>query len=110
MLADHAVQFYERSAALVESVGRFVRGGLAGGDQVVLLVSAENRDELLAQLELGDLDDLLAARRLTIFDVEDVLAELMVGDLPDAQLFAELLQRITSTIREHHPGARIRAF
>ena len=95
-LLFHAVCFYDDRPSLARTAARFIGEGLAANQTAVIVATASHgasiRDQLTAEgvgaqgrIEHGE---------LLIFDADEVLNRLMVGDRPDAQRFADTIDPI----------------
>jgi signal transduction histidine kinase len=82
----HAVQFYEDDSFLVSSVGDYLASGLAVGQRVVAVATAEHRIAFRAHLRARgfDVDRAVARRQLAILDASELLSTFMTNGLPDA--------------------------
>ena len=115
LLADpephtHAVQFYETEAFLLKALREFLTGGLRAGDRIVVIATKAHRDAFLAELEHNRVQEALADGQLTLLDARQMLAKFMIGDMPDADLFRNLVGRVLSKAQEGLPTARVRAY
>jgi anti-sigma regulatory factor (Ser/Thr protein kinase) len=84
-LHQHAVVFYGDDAELVQRVAGFVADGLPSGDGALVVGTDAHREGITGALqELGiDVAGLLASGQYVTLDAEQLLAEFMVGELPD---------------------------
>ena len=97
-LLFHAVCFYEDSPSLARTVARFVGEGLTASQAAVIVATARHgasiRDQLTA---LGvNVPERIAQGELLMFDADEVLQQLMVGDQPDAERFADTINPIVA--------------
>jgi signal transduction histidine kinase len=107
----HAVQFYEEEAFLFETVGRFLAAGLGAGDRMVVIATPAHREGFLRHLAGPALEGAIADGQLVLLDARDTLAKFMVGDMPDPDLFRDMLGRVLATLRgDEHRDTRIRAY
>ena len=105
-LLFHAVCFYEDSLSLASTVARFIGEGLAASQAAVIVATASHsafiRDQLMA---LGvDSQERIEHGELLMFDADDVLNRLMVGNRPDAERFDDTI----SPIVDNSAGGRKR--
>jgi signal transduction histidine kinase len=106
----HTVQFYHDEELLFDTVAQFLRTGLIAGDRVLVIASTGHTEGILKHLDGGLLASALHTRQLTVMDASTMLAQFMVGGMPDPELFRETLSKTLSSMLEDCPGARIRAF
>jgi CheY-like chemotaxis protein len=95
-LLFHAVYFYEDSLSLAGTVARFIGEGMAASQAAVIVATASHsasiRDQLTA---MGvDVQERIEHGELLMFDAEQVLKQLMVGDRPDAECFEDTINPI----------------
>src|SRR5688572_3115830 len=88
-LLFHAVCFYEDSPSLARTVARFIGEGLAASQAAVIVATASHgasiRDQMTA---MGvDCQERIEQGELLMFDADEVLNRLMVGNRPDAKRF-----------------------
>ena len=108
--SSHAVQLYESDEFLLDTVGRFLGAGLAAGDRMVVIATVEHQAGLMDRLRSLDAERALSGGQLLMLDARQTLAEFMIGDKPDPDLFRETISRVLTRLRDGHPNARIRAF
>jgi signal transduction histidine kinase len=106
----HTVQFYDDDEFLFDTVAQFLRAGLIEGDRVLVIASAGHTEGILKHLEPGLSGAALHTGQLTVIDASTMLAQFMVGSMPDPDRFRQVLSKTLSSMLEEHPGARIRAF
>lgn len=89
----HVVQFYSEDRFLLDELTNFVGTALAAGSSAVVIATRGHRDILAAKLkEQGlDFEQVVAAGRYVALDASETLSQFMVGDLPDAARFSDLL-------------------
>ena len=87
----HSVQVYESDGELARSVSALVAPSLLLGDSVLVVATAEHRDQIRHELEhIGiDFAPYVCEGRYTALDAAEVLQSIMVGDSPDRGLFRE---------------------
>jgi CheY-like chemotaxis protein len=88
-LLFHAVCFYEDSPSLARTVARFIGEGLTANQAAVVVATASHgasiRDELTA---MGvDSQERIEQGELLMFETDDVLNRLMIGNRPNAERF-----------------------
>jgi CheY-like chemotaxis protein len=97
-LLFHAVCFYEDSPSLARTVARFIGEGLAASQAAVIVATAAHgaliRDHLTA---MGvDSQPRIEQGELLMFDADEVLNQLMVGDRLDAERFEDTIMPIVA--------------
>jgi len=85
----HVCQFHDGSDSLAESIALFAGEGLRQRDAVILVITPEHRETLLARLRSAHLDVemALASGQLALLDAASLLAEFMRDGKPDRELF-----------------------
>ena len=81
----HSVHFHEEPGQLLESLGAFVKEGLARRERVVLVILPERWT--LLQKCLGDVDH----SKILVLDAREVVSRILVDGLPDADRFDALV-------------------
>lgn len=109
-LDTHSVQFYEDETFLVRTLREFLTAGLKAGDRIVVIATKSHRDAFLAALDQRRAREAIANGQLTLLDATESLSKFMVGDMPDPDLFRDLVSRVFSKAQEGHPKARLRAY
>ncbi len=109
---NHIVQFYEDDGFLCDSVAHFLAVGLAAGEPVCVVATAEHRAAFAARLARRglDVDDARARGQLVWLDAGDTLAKFMVGDMPDWTLFSAFFGAIIEASRQRDPLACVRTY
>jgi DcmR-like sensory protein len=107
---EHIAQFYEDDGVLLDTLAGFVGGGLKVGESAIVLATAEHLKALEQRLDASGVDVTTAVSQdqyITMI-AEEALAEFMVNQWPDDNLFANF---VTSLItRAQVKGRRVRAF
>ena len=82
---DHLVQLYTSDNALISTVARFIRHGLAEGEGVVAITTAAHWSKLAERLSDSGIDVAAVPDRqqLIVFDAHDTLTRFMVDGMPD---------------------------
>jgi hypothetical protein len=110
--SEHAVQVYADLGELAESVAAYLAAGFEAGEPGVVVATAAHRvrfDEALA--ELGWDSRRIEERGLIAFaDAEAVLPEIMSGDRPSPQRFAEVVEGLLDRVEKRCPGRTPRVF
>jgi CheY-like chemotaxis protein len=88
-LLFHAVCFYEDNPSLAGTVARFIGEGLTASQAAVIVATASHSASIRDQLTAMGVDsqERIAQGRLLMFDADEVLNRLMVGNRPDAERF-----------------------
>jgi len=107
---DHFVQFYEADAFLISSLGGFIGAGLTEGDACVVVATGAHRNALDERLRADgfDLDAARACGQYVSTDASEMLSRFMVGGLPDAGRFLEVIGGVLARAAEG--GRRVRIF
>jgi MEDS: MEthanogen/methylotroph, DcmR Sensory domain len=84
--SDHFVEFYEVDSSLIDSLARYVGGGLKARDAVIVVATDEHRRSLEKSLATQgwDAEELASVRWI---DAGSALEVFMRGDIPDADTF-----------------------
>ena len=92
----HSVHFYESHDALIGRLSGIVHSGLLIGNSVLLVCTAEHREQLLQSMERLEVNVRDPARqgRFSIYDASQMLAMFMVDGQPDAGLFVASVGRV----------------
>jgi signal transduction histidine kinase len=108
----HAVQFYEDDHFLIASVGDFLASGLAVGQRVLAVATALHRQALRQHLEHRgfDADRAMLRGQLMLADADELLAQFMVGDLPDPIRFRHVLDRVFRGLELFPSRGAVRVF
>jgi hypothetical protein len=92
-VSEHAVQLFDSSKSLAESVALFLINGLERGDNVLLVASPEHRELLTRRLDESGWSarTLVAANRMVILDAAQTLDKFMRQDIPSPIAFDEVV-------------------
>jgi signal transduction histidine kinase len=109
---NHVVQFYEDDAFLGERVSEFLAVGLAAGEPVLVIATADHRASFAARLARRglDVDEACARGQLVWLDAAETLAKVMVGDRPDWTLFSAFFDGVLEQSRRRNPLACARVY
>lgn len=110
---SHFVQFYEEEEFLFDTVGQFLFAGLKAGDRVVVIATQAHRAGFLRRLADLDVEGAISSGQLTLLDARQTLARFMVGDMPDPDLFRDMLDGVIAQMKGvggEHRHQRIRAY
>src|SRR5436190_8865409 len=90
---DHFVQFYENDEWLLKAVSAFIGAGLGAGDGGIVIATQEHRDALEKQLLVQGINvtGVKARGQYVSLDAVETLSKFMVRDLPDRDLFNEVI-------------------
>src|SRR5262249_20040076 len=89
----HIVTFYVSDPRLFETVGDFVRDGIAGGEPTLLIATETHAIGILDNLRARqiDVDGAVARRDISVIDALDTLEQITVDGEIDPQRFASAL-------------------
>ena len=89
----HVVHFYDEDRSLVQELSLLVGAALVSGDAVIVAATEMHRNALAQELRVRGLEiaTALAQGRYVPLDASQTLSRFMVGEMPDAQRFAELM-------------------
>ena len=107
---EHFVQFYDNDYFLLDSITKYVSGGLQAGDACVVIATEWHRNALAANLirrGLNVVNDGLGDRYFA-YDAQETLARFLIDDVIDAQLFRKFVGEIVA--RAGRQGRHVRAF
>ena len=97
---NHSVQLYDDTERLAEAVARYAHAGLARGEAVILIATAEHRHAFLRKL---DGSDVYGEERLTVLDAERTLERFMANGMPQWKRFHEVIGGLIAELRLRHP-------
>lgn len=108
----HAVQFYDRDAALARIVGDYLTEGIADGGAGLIVATTPHRAAITEHLHRNGLDvyALTRDRRLRFFDAAETLSKLLVGGWPDPSRFTALLSLTLDGMPASIPVSGLRAY
>ncbi len=108
---SHIVQFYESEDFLCGLVADYVAAGIEAGEPVVVFATEEHRDVLRRSLTARglDVDGACAAEQLWLIDARETLGRFMAGDMPDWELFEDVVGGAVDRCRRHR-RARVRTY
>jgi PAS domain S-box-containing protein len=94
----HVVQFYTEDRFLLDELSHFIGAALAAGSSAVVIATSAHEDCLSERLTRQgvDLGTAIADGRYVALDAAETLSRLMVGGVPHAALFAEILGGVIS--------------
>jgi CheY-like chemotaxis protein len=95
-LLSHAVCFYDDSPSLARTVARFIGEGLAARQAAVIVATASHGVSIRGELAAQGVDarERIAQGELLMFDADEVVERLMVGDRLDAGRFEDAITPI----------------
>ncbi len=106
---EHLVQVYPDEHLFLESLERFVVGGLRKGESVIVIATSEHRKTLEERLEAyGTLASARRENHYISLDAAETLSRFMVDGWPDATRFRQLIDELL--LRAGANERRIRAF
>lgn len=109
---EHVLQIYENPHTLLATVTEFLSLGLAAGEPLVVIARPE-RYEALARAFAAqsiDADRLKRSGQLLMLDAGATLAQLMVGDGPNRELFQQTVESRLMQGLATVPRARARVY
>jgi len=98
---SHAVQFYDRDEFLRDAVARYVGAGLHADQHVLAIATRAHNRALVSMLEMRGhaVGRALESGQLVLVDVEPILSQLIVRELPDPVAFHEYVARALAQLR-----------
>jgi MEDS: MEthanogen/methylotroph, DcmR Sensory domain len=92
----HSVHFYDTNKALIDRLCGIVSSGLNVGNAILIVATADHRDQLVQALEENGIDVQahIAEDRFNMCDAEEMLSQFMVRGLPDPALFSASVGRL----------------
>jgi PAS domain S-box-containing protein len=89
----HFIQFYDNDAFLLDSLSELVSTDLAAGDTCIFIATQTHQDGLEERLKANGLDLATAQMQGKYISLNaiETLSQLMVGGLPDADRFTEII-------------------
>lgn len=112
----HFAQFHRetqgqdrRRDTRTEAAFAFIDAGLRGGDRVLVIVGADQRDRLFEQMAAGGLrpQSLRDPGQLSVLDAERITAQFLVEGLPEWALFRNALAPFLSRLQPFGRGTRV---
>jgi hypothetical protein len=106
----HSVVFYSDDSSLLDDLSRYVGGALGRGDSAIVIATESHREGLKKRLQLRGFDTSYSRlkRRYLEFDAAETLSQFMVGGLPDAASFSEIVTHALVSARVAAEGERPR--
>jgi hypothetical protein len=100
--AVHSVHIYDHASDLISRLCGIVSSSLQLGDAVLIVATAEHREQLVKALRQAGVNVRERARegRYTMVDAEEMLATFMVGDMPDVERFAASIGTVLAGARK----------
>ncbi len=107
---DHVCHIYDNEDDFIDLLEGFVSNGFKTGDCVVLVTTGSHLKALNARLAINgfDLDALTSTDQYITLNAEETLAKFMINDLPDEELFWNLVNELID--RTYKNGRQVRAF
>ena len=94
----HVVRFYTEDSSYLDALHRSVEGVLKAGNAAVIIATEAHRNGLTARLKASGLDTSRAVEggRYVLLDAAETLSRFMLGGVPDAVTFANVVgERLT---------------
>lgn len=106
----HSVQFYRSDDELLEGLRGFIGGALLAGDAGLVIATEAHRTALAERLQGWgfDLERATAQGRYIALDARDTLSKFLVGDVPNAERFFDLVGGLIDRTAEPAMGMRRR--
>lgn len=107
---EHVVQIYENDEVFLDLLNGFVGGGVAAGDSVVVIATAEHLKSLNQRLHASGLNvkQLIASDQYIPLNADDILSKFMINDWPDENLFNQVVSEVIVGARRG--DRQVRAF
>lgn len=104
----HLLQFYKNEQLFISSLAEYFQKGLDRGETCIAIATPEHRAALKKALSNAgcDVDFKEMIGQIQFLDAKSTLAHFMVGDMPDAQSFDQVIGSLVPRFAE----GRIRAF
>jgi len=98
-IQGHSVQSYNDDTFLTASVARFITEGLQVNDTVIIVATAQHREELRKTLT----PEQVTHDKLMFFDAGEQLLKFMVSDWPSALRFRQVVGSMIGQARQNGP-------
>lgn len=96
----HSVQFYKDDTFFFrDSVARFIKAGLRANETVIIVATAQHREDLQQVLT----SESLAHPKLIFADAGELLSKFLVNDWPNPVRFKEVIGGMVAQARQHGP-------
>ena len=107
---NHIAQLYQDDEFLMEALSHFVGSGLAQGDGVVVIATAQHWEACVRRLKSQDvtLQEAELRGQLAVLDAADALSGFMLEGMPDWKSFQDIVGGVINRTRRRY--AKIRAF
>jgi hypothetical protein len=108
----HVVYPYTDDVLVSQAVCLFASAGLRNHEGVILIMTRAHCDSITRRME-GEGFDLRALQskgQLVCIVAEDLLPQLMDGDLPDEKSFKAIVSGLVCSVRNSANGAKVRVF
>jgi hypothetical protein len=107
---EHLVQIYQDEGVFLDSLERFVAGGIAAGDGVVVIATPQHLTSLSERLTARNIDVAAAIHndQYLALDAEETLSKFMVMGWPDEDFFKAFVTDILKRAKGNN--RRVRAF
>jgi hypothetical protein len=105
----HIAQLYQDDEFLIEALSHFVGSGLAQGDGVVVIATAQHWEACVRQLKSQDmtLQEAELRGQLAVLDAVDTLSRFMIEGMPDWKSFQDIVGAVINRTRRRY--AKVRA-
>ena len=102
--SEHLVQLFDDPESLATAVAAFLKEGVSGGDQLLVVSTSEHWQAIAAALGDGDV---LADQRIIWRDAAETLRQFMRLGRPDARLFDQSVGALVRDLASRSPRLRI---
>jgi PAS domain S-box-containing protein len=105
---EHVVYFYEESDSLLEALCDAIGPVLGAGNAAIIIATKVHRDGLRKRLTARGIDTRTASKqgRYIAVDARELLAKIMVGEMPDGIRFTEIVGGMIARTRALLKSAR----
>ncbi|MEO8431312.1 MAG: ATP-binding protein [Acidobacteriota bacterium] len=110
--SQHLVQFYEEREFLLDETTRFLAGSSPDADSILVIATETHRHGIEERLLATgyDLDRARRDGRYVSLDASATLARFLRGELPDRDLFFDVVGGVLESASEAAPSGRVHAF
>jgi hypothetical protein len=105
---DHVVQIYENDETLINSLSKFVIGGIKSGDPSIVIATGSHLRDLKNSIKNEGFNiEILQEQNLFIpLDASDILSKFMINNWPDDLLFEKTVSAIVDKVPHDHNKIR----
>ncbi len=101
-VSEHAVQLFDSSKSLADTVALFLINGLERGENVLLVATPEHRELLIWRLDEAGwaVRALIAANRVVVLDAAQTLDKFIRQDIPSPIAFDEVVGSVVHRLAD----------